>query len=55
MQKTEVFDIINIFQKPFWPILAIFGPKKLGLIFGKKIIGAKVRFGASVMQKKRSF
>jgi hypothetical protein len=30
MQKTEVFDIINIFMGPFWPILAIFGPKEWG-------------------------
>jgi hypothetical protein len=34
MQKTEVFDIINIFIGPFWPILAIFEPKKWGQFFG---------------------
>jgi hypothetical protein len=34
MQKTEVFDIINIFMGPFGPILAIFGPKKWGQFFG---------------------
>jgi hypothetical protein len=28
MQKTEGFDIIIIFVGPFWPIWAIFGPKK---------------------------
>jgi hypothetical protein len=28
MQKTEVFDIINIFMGPFWLILALFGPIK---------------------------
>jgi hypothetical protein len=30
MQKTEVFDIINIFKGCFWPILAISGPKNRG-------------------------
>jgi hypothetical protein len=33
MQKSEVFDIINIFMGPFWTILANFGnfgPKKWG-------------------------
>jgi hypothetical protein len=44
MQKTEVFDIMNIFIGPFWPILAIFGPIKWGQFFwadflGKKMIG----------------
>jgi hypothetical protein len=29
MQKTENFEIINIFLQPFGPFLAIFGPKKL--------------------------
>jgi hypothetical protein len=33
MQKTEVFGIINIFTVPFWPILAIFVPKKWGQFF----------------------
>jgi hypothetical protein len=34
MQKTEVFDIINIFIGPFLPILANFGPTKWGQFFG---------------------
>jgi hypothetical protein len=33
MQKTEVFDIINIFIGPFWPFLVIFGLKKWGQFF----------------------
>jgi hypothetical protein len=40
MQKTEVFDILNIFLRPLWPILAIFGLQSgvnfFGLIFWPK-------------------
>jgi hypothetical protein len=38
MQKTEVFDIINLFIGPLWPILVIFGPKKWGQFFGPIIL-----------------
>jgi hypothetical protein len=37
MQKTEVFDIINIFMGPFWPFLSLrSGVNFFGLIFGQK-------------------
>jgi hypothetical protein len=45
MQKTEVFDIINISLGPFWPILAILGPIKWCQFFWadffiQKLLGA---------------
>jgi hypothetical protein len=41
MQKTEVFDIINIFLGPLWPILAICGPKKWGLFLWADFLAKK--------------
>jgi hypothetical protein len=44
MQKTDVFDIINIFSGPFWLILPIFGPTKWGQFVGADFL-AKNRLG----------
>jgi hypothetical protein len=41
MQKSEVFDIVNIFVGPFWTILAIFEPKKRGQFFRAEFLAKK--------------
>jgi hypothetical protein len=44
MQKTEAFDIINIFLRRFWPIVAIFLPIKWDEFFRADFL-AKNRLG----------